>query len=257
MLGTASPSFKDNLEPFLVDFTEAVDDLFSTFMDTWEACFSSEAFLSRFLKEPSVVSEQLEAFSSVGDCAVSVSATPADGDKSPLVDVSEVREGEECDKLFMFNDDAPPAVDFTEVLDAVFLSSFAEPNGVCSLAATSNASREATEPFPVDLTDVRDGNSSSLSDSWEERLPMLLEEPALLTEERDTTPLTDCDFAASCADPLMEELETFSLKDEDDLSSADFREVREESFPSVTEDCDDRFLVKVDADPSSVDFRDA
>ncbi len=59
VLGTASCSFKDDLEPFLVDFTEAVDDLFS-------------------------------AFWSIGDCAVTVSATSANEDKSPLVDVSNV-----------------------------------------------------------------------------------------------------------------------------------------------------------------------
>ncbi len=90
VLETASCSFKDDLEPFLVDFTEEVDDLFSTFMDIWEASFSCEAFLSRFLEDLSVFRERLEAFWSIGDCAVSVSATSADEDKSPSVDVSNV-----------------------------------------------------------------------------------------------------------------------------------------------------------------------
>ncbi len=113
VLETASPSFKDKLEPFPADFTEAVDDLFSTFMDTWEAC---EDFLSRFLEDPSVVSERLEAFSSVGDCAVSVSATLADEDESPLVDVSDVREGmlsfikDERDDFLCFMEEDDPSL---------------------------------------------------------------------------------------------------------------------------------------------------
>ncbi len=141
-LQVASCSFKDKLESFLVDFTEAVEDLFSSFMDSWETSFSSfscEGFLSSFLEDPSVVSELLEALLSAGECVVSVSSTPADEDKSPLVDISEVREGAERDKLFMLEDDAPPATECTEVLDAVVLSSLTEPSGVCSFAATSSS----------------------------------------------------------------------------------------------------------------------
>ncbi len=138
----------------------------------------------------------------------------------------------------MFKDDDPSAADFTEVCDAAVLSSLTEPSGVCSLAATSSSCREAIEPFPVDLTDVRDDVCSSLSASWEERSPMLSEEPA--------------------SGPVQEAVKSPSTNGDEPLpSSADFRDVREECFPPVTEDRDDRFLVKVDADPSSVDFRDA
>ncbi len=80
---------------------------------------------------------------------------------------------------------------------------------------------------------------------------MLSEEPALLTEGRGSSPLVEGNLAASCAGS-----EAFSFKDEDELSLADFGDVREESFPSVTDDRDDRFLM-VDSEPSSVDFRDA